>query len=272
MARVCLAQMTTGSDVSENIARAERLVVEAAAQGAQLLAFPEVFLFVGPHPGKLAIAEEIPGPRVQRFCALAAEHQISLLLGSVHEVVSADANAKTTSPTGQPRVHNTSVLIDATGKVTATYRKQKLFDIDLPETKVRESDSFLAGSQASPIVPTPIGRVGLAICFDLRFPELFLDLAARGAEVIFVPSNFTAETGAAHWETLLRARAIENQLFIAAPAQVGQNSASYRSFGHSMVVDPWGRVLSVLADDEGLVTADIDLAVLAQVRRRLPMR
>ena len=260
-ARLALAQTTTTDDFELNLRTAVAMVGQAADQGAQLLAFPEVFLYVGGRDGKFRHAQPLEGEVVSRFCELAAQHRMLLLLGSLHEPV----------PGNPDKLHNTSVLIGCDGRLLARYRKLKLFDVDLPTVKLRESDSILAGTEAPPVVATAIGRVGLTICFDLRFPELYRGLRARGAQIIFVPSNFTAQTGAAHWDLLLRARAVENQCFVAAPAQFGRHNDRYASWGHSALVDPWGSVVALAPDRTGLVFGDIDLDYLAQVRERLPM-
>lgn len=204
---------------------------------------------------------ELDGPVVGEFRELAARHAMMLLLGSVHERIPGDPG----------RVHNTSVLLGSDSAVLARYRKLKLFDLDLPEVQVRESDTIAAGSEPPPVVDTPLGRLGLTICFDLRFPDLYQRLRRGGAEVVFVPSNFTVPTGRAHWEVLLRARAIEGQFFVVAPAQVGQHNPRYASYGHGMVVDPWGRVVMVNDGGPGVRIAELDLSLVAAVRERLPL-
>jgi len=261
VSRIGLVQTTARDDVAENLAFALAQVQAAAAAGVQLLAFPEVFLYVGPREGKLAHAQPLDGEWVSTFREQARRHHMALLLGSIHERI----------PGRDDKVHNTSVLIDAAGEVAGIYRKLKLFDVDLPGTAIRESDTIVPGDALPPLMPSPIGAAGLTICFDLRFPELYRHLRQAGAEVIFVPSNFTAPTGAAHWEALLRARAIENQVYIAAPAQVGQHSPRYASHGHSALVDPWGVMTAVAPDRPGLTIGEIDLDYLAEVRRRLPV-
>ncbi len=258
---IALAQTTATADVAANLRTARAMVAEAAAGGARLLAFPEVFLYVGDRDGKLAAAQSLDGPVVGEFRELAARHGLMLLLGSLHERIAGDP----------ARVHNTSVLLGADGAVLASYRKLKLFDVDLPEVRVRESDTIVAGREPPPVVDTPLGRLGLTICFDLRFPELYVDLRRRGAEVVFVPSNFTVPTGRAHWEVLLRARAIEGQYFVVAPAQVGQHNPRYASHGHGLVADPWGRVVAVNEGGPGLLHAELDLDLIGTVRARLPL-
>jgi predicted amidohydrolase len=261
MSIVALAQMTSGDDVTANVGVADELVAEASARGAELLAFPENVFCVGSRERKLAVAEPVDGPLVSHFRELAARRRMLILLGSVHERIPHD-------PT---RVFNTSVLIGAGGEVLMTYRKRKLFEVDVGQLQVRESDTIAAGEEAPPVVATPLGRVGLTICFDLRFPELYQDLRRRGAEIVFVPSNFTSTTGIAHWDVLLRARAVENQVWVAAPAQWGRHAAAYTSHGSSMLVDPWGTVVARAPDATGLVVGSIDLDYLRKVRRELPM-
>jgi len=261
MITIALAQTTSTDDFQANLEAALELAEQAAGAGAGLLAFPEVFLYMGGRRGKLEIAQGLDGAAVTRFREAARRHRMMILLGSIHERI----------PDDPRRVYNTAVLLDAGGETAAVYRKLKLFDVELPYFTFRESDSIRAGSEPPPVVDTPMGRVGLTICFDLRFPELYLELRRRGAEVILLPSNFTAPTGAAHFEALLRARAIESQAYVAAPAQFGQHNPKYRSFGHSMLVDPWGTVVAQASEKTGLIYGEIDLEYLRKVRRELPM-
>lgn len=259
--RLALAQTTSNEDFSHNLTVAESLIPRAAKGGADLLAYPEVFLYIGPRAGKLAIAETLDGPTVARFREAARRHRMMILLGSIHERSEEEAG----------RVYNTSVLIGRDGEIAAVYRKLKLFDVELPELRIKESESIIPGSEPPPVVSTDIGNIGLSICFDLRFPDIYQDLRARGAEIVLVPSNFTAPTGEAHWSVLLRARAIENQFYVAAPAQAGQHNPGYRSYGHTLIADPWGRVLLDAGEAVGVRLADLDPDLLARVRRELPM-
>ena len=261
MAKIALAQMTSTDDFESNIEVADRMVIEAAENGADLLAFPEIFLYLGGRRGKLEVAETLDGAIVSRFREAAERHGMMLLLGSIHERI----------PDDDSRVFNTSVLIGPDGDVLAHYRKLKLFDVALPEVTIRESDSIAPGNANPPVVDTPIGKLGLTICFDLRFSDLYLDLRRRGAEIVFIPSNFTEPTGAAHWEVLMRARAVEGQFFVVAPAQTGKHNPKYTSYGHSMIVDPWGEIVAVAPPGTGLTYGDIDLACIEQVRAKLPM-
>ncbi len=261
MARIALVQTTTTSDFEANLTTALQRVEEAAAVGVDLVAFPEVFLVIGGKQGKLENAQSVDGEVVGRFREAAKHHGMAILLGSIHERI----------PDDEEMVYNTSIWIDAQGDIAATYRKLKLFDVDLPEVKIRESDTIMPGDALPPVFETPIGQVGLTICFDLRYPELYQHLRAKGAEIVFVPSSFTAPTGAAHWDTLLRARAVENQVFIAAPAQWGVHNPKFTSFGHTALVDPWGTVTALAPERPGIVFGDIDLDYLEQVRREIPL-
>ena len=260
--RIALAQMTSTSDFEANLSEASALVEEAARGGARLTAFPEVFLYLGGHKGKLENATEVDGPVVERFREAARRHSMMILLGSIHERI----------PGRGDKVYNTSVLIGGGGEILATYRKLKLFDVELPQLTIRESDSIEPGDALPPVVDTPIGKVGLSICFDLRFPDLYQHLRRQGAQIVFAPSNFTHPTGAVHWETLLRCRALEAQVFLAAPAQVGQHNPKFRSWGHTALVDPWGTVTALSPDKPGLTFGEIDLEYLEQVRAELPMK
>ena len=265
--RIALVQMTSTSDFEANLAEAFALIERAAAGGANMVAFPEVFLYLGGHRGKMENAAEMDGPLVSRFREAAREHQMMILLGSIHEKIPGRGD-----DVHHNKVHNTSVLIDGAGEILATYRKLKLFDVDLPNLTIKESDSIEPGDALPPVVNTAIGKVGLTICFDLRFPDLYQHLRRKGAQIVFAPSNFTHPTGAAHWETLLRARALESQVYLAAPAQVGQHNPKFRSWGHTAMVDPWGTITALAPEKPGLIFAEIDLEYLEQVRRELPMK
>ncbi len=261
MRRIALAQTTSTDDFNANLKHALGLVGTAAQQGATLLAFPEVFLFIGGRQGKLVNAVSLEGDVIAQFKEQAQKHNMLLLLGSVHERIEGNDD----------KVYNTSILMDEQGKVLAVYRKLKLFDVDLPDLRIRESDTIMAGSVPPPVVETSLGRIGLTLCFDLRFASLYRHLRQQNAELVFAPSSFTFPTGAAHWEVLLRARALENQYYVAAPAQVGVHSPKFTSYGHSALVDPWGDVVAMAKHQTGLVFAEIDLNYLQQVRRKLPV-
>jgi predicted amidohydrolase len=257
--RVAVAQMNSRDDKAANLRRAEALIDEAAAQGARLVAFPEVFDYLGPNAVTDGIPEPIPGPLTERLAAKAREHGIYVHAGSVHE--QSDVEGK---------CYNTTVLFDPNGEMIAKYRKIHLFDIDLTgHVSANESGTILPGNE---VVTAEIDghTVGLAICYDLRFPELFRLLAVAGAEVLFLPAAFTMFTGKDHWHVLLRARAIENQCYVLAPAQIGPHEPEGQCYGHSMIVDPWGVVLGEAPNREGLVVADLDFDALQGIRTQLP--
>ena len=252
-------QMTAGNDKPANLERAERLVRVGAARGANLIALPEVFNWRGKRVEQAAAAETLDGESLSLMSRLARELKIHIVAGSITEHA-ADSS----------RAYNTSVLLGPEGARIAVYRKIHLFDVDLPgRVTVRESDSKLGGTDVV-CAETPLGAIGLSICYDLRFPELYRRLAFSGARIIVVPSAFTFPTGEAHWEALVRARAIENQAYVIAPAQFGPNVYGYSDYGNSMIVDPWGRVLARAADQEGVVVAPIDLEYQTRVRSELP--
>ena len=252
-------QVSAGPDKNANLERAERLVRLAAVRGANLVALPEVFNWRGRRADERAAAESLAGELLARMAALARDLRIHLVAGSITELAE-----------GQPRNYNTSTLFGPDGSLLGVYRKIHLFDIDLPgRVTIRESDAKLPGTEVVS-VSTAIGQIGLTVCYDIRFPELYRSLVFGGARIITVPSAFTFPTGEAHWEALLRARAIENQVYIVAPAQFGPNVHGFSDYGNSMIVDPWGRVLARAADQEGVVVAPIDLEYQERVRRELP--
>ncbi len=252
-------QMSSGADRARNLARATALVREAAARGARLVVLPEVFAWRGPRADEAAAAEPVPGPTTTTLAALARELAIHLCAGSLLETV-----------VGEPRPYNTSCLFDPTGALVSRYRKIHLFDVELPgRVSVRESDQRAPGMEVV-TARTPLGTLGLSICYDLRFPELYRRLVDAGAEVLLMPSAFTFPTGAAHWEVLCRARAIESQCYLIAPDQTGMSPHGFADWGDSLIVDPWGRVLARAGDGEGIALAEIDLDHVARVRRELP--
>ncbi len=252
-------QMNAGPDKAANLERAERLVRVGAARGANLVALPEVFNWRGKRNEQAAAAETLDGQSLMLMSRLARELQIHIVAGSITEKIDDDS-----------RCYNTSALLGPDGGRIAVYRKIHLFDVDLPgRVTVRESDAKLAGADVV-TGATPLGAIGLSICYDLRFPELYRRLTFAGAQIIAIPSAFTFPTGEAHWEPLLRARAIENQAYVIAPAQFGPNVYGYSDYGNSMIVDPWGRVIARAADQEGVVVAPIDLEYQERVRRELP--
>ena len=256
-----VVQLTTTKDANASFDRAEALVDRAAAQGAHFVALPEAVNFMGSERDKLELAEPIDGPNFSRLSRLAKAHSIWLLGGTLPEI----------GPTPQ-RAYNTSTLWSPDGALVARYRKIHLFDVELgPGATLNESESVQPGTAAT-VADTPLGRLGLTICYDLRFPTLYRTLFHAGVEVITVPSAFTVHTGRDHWEVLLRARAIENQCYVVAPGQFGVNGPRRQTYGRSMIVDPWGTVLAVVPDEPGLAFAEIDLERGRQFRERLPCR
>jgi len=256
--RVACVQLNTRDDVAANVAAATALVERAIAAGARLIALPETWAYKGRRSGIHEHAEPPDGPSNGALAALAATYGVFVLAGSHYEP----------SPT-PGRAYNTSALFGPDGAVRALYRKIHLFDAVSGETVYRESDDLLRG-EALVTADVDGVTVGLTICYDLRFPELYRSLALRGAQVLLVPAAFTAYTGAAHWEVLLRARAIENGCFVVAPDQVGEHLPGRECFGHSLIVDPWGAKLAEVEAGVGLCVADLELSRLDEVRAQLP--
>jgi predicted amidohydrolase len=252
-------QMVASDDKAANLDEAERWIREAARRGARLVALPEVFIWRGEKQREREYAETLGGPTAARLALLARALGVYLLAGSILEEIPHSHKA-----------YNTSLLFAPSGELLASYRKIHLFDVDLANgVSLRESATRDYGDSVV-VAKTDLGRMGLTICYDLRFPELYRGLAAQGADLIFVPSAFTAFTGQAHWEPLLRARAIENQVYVIAPDQFGKSPKSFETHGHSMIVDPWGKIIAELADGPGMITAEINLDYLAKVRAELP--
>jgi len=260
---VAAAQICAGDDVAANLDACRALAADAARQGAALFALPECFSFIGRSMvDRLAVAEPLdrPGPILGAVRDMAREHAMWVVAGGYPEP----------SPGSPSKTYNTCLLVDPGGETRAVYRKIHLFDVQIPgRAELRESSSTEGGREVV-VAETPLARMGLSICYDVRFPELYREQAARGAELLFVPAAFTAHTGAAHWHTLLRARAIENQCFVIAPAQHGRHNQARESYGHTLIIDPWGAVLAELAEGNGLAVAEIDLAALARVREQMP--
>jgi predicted amidohydrolase len=271
---VAAVQLCSTDDVARNLARVNALGTEAARAGARLVALPENFAYLGgDRDHKVSIAEVIPGmpgdagsssgpagPILAAMQDLARGAGVWLLLGGFPERVANDDR----------RIHNTSVLLDPEGHPRAAYRKLHLFDVDVPGgRRFRESDDVVPGTQAV-VAETPWGALGLAICYDVRFPELFRQHAARGARFVTVPSAFTLQTGKDHWHLLLRARAVENLMYVIAPAQWGQHGGGRASYGHALIVDPWGTVIADCGDHEGFALARLDLGYQDRVRAHLP--
>jgi predicted amidohydrolase len=251
--------MVASDDKAANLKEAEHWVRQAAGRGARVVALPEVFIWRGEKKREREFAETIPGPSSTALAELARELGIYLLAGSILEAIPVSEKA-----------YNTSLLFDPSGQIVASYRKIHLFDVDLANgTSLRESATREYG-EGVVVARTELCSMGLSICYDLRFPELYRSLMIKSAEIIFVPSAFTAFTGQAHWEALLRARAIENQVYVIAPDQFGKSAKSFETHGHSMIVDPWGKILAELPDGAGVITGEMDLDYLARVRAELP--
>jgi predicted amidohydrolase len=253
---VSVVQLDSRADTERNRRRMRSFVDEAAQRGADLVAFPEMATYMGDVSRYPAVAETVPGPTTRTLAAAAREHGIYVHLGSLLESIPES-----------DRVHNTSALIGPDGSLLATYRKAHLFDVD-GGVEHHESDHVAPGETVT-TAETEVATFGLSICYDLRFPRLYRALAMQGAEVLFVPAAFSLHTGKDHWEPLLRARAIENQAYVIAPAQTGDKPGTYETYGRSLVVDPWGTVVSKASDREGLFTTTIDLDLLGETRRNL---
>lgn len=254
--RVAAVQLNSNADKDRNLSTAERLVRAAAADGAELVALPEKWNLLAGGKELREGAEPLDGPSLSAARGWARELGIHLLGGSISERTAGKA-------------FNTSVLIGPGGEDLATYRKIHMFDVEAGGVSYRESEHEQPGTE---LVTAPLGEliVGMTVCYDLRFPELYRILALRDATLVTVPSAFTAATGRDHWEVLLRARAIEDQVFVLAPNQVGTAPPHYDSFGHSAIVDPWGKVLAIAPGEECFVAADLDLAGQARTREQLP--
>jgi predicted amidohydrolase len=257
--RVGIVQMCSGCDVERNIRDASALIRMAHARGAQFIATPEMtnILDVDRERVRASVREEGTDPAVRRFGELAQELRIHLLIGSM------------ALASGSGRLVNRSLLFEPSGTVAARYDKIHMFDVDLEDRSFRESRSYKAGDKGI-VANLPHASLGLTICYDIRFPQLYRFLAKAGAILFSVPSAFTRVTGEAHWEVLMRARAIENGAFVIAPAQTGRHECGRESYGHSMVVDPWGTVLSDAETNSGAWVVELRLGTASDARRRIP--
>lgn len=263
-ALIAAIQMNSGADVAANLAAAGRLLADARAQGAQLAVLPENFALMGVREtDKLAVAESEGHGAIQDFLAETAQRLGLWLVGGTVPL-------KTREPS---RVAAACLVFDPRGARGARYDKIHLFDVEIPESggeAYRESASIAPGEIRAVTLDTPLGRLGLSVCYDLRFPELYRALALAGAEILTVPANFTERTGRDHWEVLLRARAIENGAFVLAPAQIG-GPPGQPAFGRSMIIDPWGTVIAQAPDTVGIIRANIETDRVAAVRRQIPV-
>jgi len=257
--RVAAIQMTSTDDRAANLRAAEDLVAASAESGASLVALPENFSFLRHEGQRPPVAETLDGELIEWTAALARRHGVWILAGSIPEKI----------PRSR-KIYNTCALVDRDGAVVAAYRKMHLFDVRMPGKAVFEESKVVEAGDRPVIAETPLGRLGLSICYDLRFPELYRRLALDGAQIVFVPSAFTDYTGRQHWMTLIRARAIENQCWLVAPAQTGRHNPRRQSHGHTAIVDPWGVVVAMLDRRPGFVTAEIDLDLIDRVRSGMP--
>jgi deaminated glutathione amidase len=256
--RAAAVQLNSTDDKERNLETAERLVRDAGRDGAELIALPEKWNLLGPGDALRGGAEDLDGPTLSAVRSWARELGVHVVAGSISERVAE-----------RDKLSNTSVLVGPDGEVGAVYRKIHMFDVDVGGVAYRESEHEEPGTEivVSNAADVP---VGLTVCYDLRFPELYRILAVRGARVITVPAAFTLHTGKDHWEPLLRARAIENQAFVLAPNQIGEAPPHYNSYGRSMIVDPWGVPLATAPDEECFVAADLDFALQDRIRESLP--
>lgn len=256
--RIGLGQLNTKDNINNSFKQIEQQTAECSSKGAQLIVFPELSTFLSE---KLTgtVAQALEGEIITRFTELAVKHKIYIHNGSFIEKSETEGKS-----------FNTSVLINPKGDIETVYRKIHLFDIGLDEKLTyRESDRYKRGSSIVNL-SSDIGELGFSICYDLRFPELYRELAFRGAKLIFVPAAFTQFTGKDHWEALLRTRAIENQVYIAAPNQIGEHPDNKFCYGNSMIIDPWGKVIARSSDKTGTIVADIDWDYLEDIRGKLP--
>ncbi len=257
---LAVTQMTATENVSKNYAVCKSLIEKAAHLGAKLVSLPENFAFLGENSEQSQkIAEPLHAAMFQSYCQLAKEYRVWLSLGGFLEK---DA---------YQNIFNTHIIVDDTGKIKATYRKVHLFSLDMLTSPALDESKTNSGGHELVIAKSPLGQLGLSICYDLRFSGLYAALVNQGAQILLVPSAFTSTTGKAHWETLLRARAIETQCYVAAAAQTGVHNRNRESHGHAMIVDPWGRIVAQCSEGTSIALAFIDLDYLAAVRKRIPV-
>ncbi|XP_048343080.1 deaminated glutathione amidase isoform X2 [Sphaerodactylus townsendi] len=262
---IAVCQTTSIPNKDHNMECCSRLIREAAQRGACIVFLPEAFDFIGSNTEEtLSLAEPLEGDHVQHYAGLARDCGVWLSLGGFHE--------RGSDWESTHRIYNCHLLLDPKGNLAAAYRKTHLCDVELEgRVSMKESAFTNPGLEIVSPVNTPAGKVGLAICYDLRFPEMSLALAQEGAEILTYPSAFTVTTGSAHWEVLLRARAIETQSYVVAAAQTGKNHEKRTSYGHAMIVDPWGSVIAQCQEGPGVCYAEIDLAYLRRIRQEIPV-
>jgi predicted amidohydrolase len=258
--RVAGVQLNASESKADNIERAGLLVARAAATGADVIVLPEKWNGIGPPDFLRANAESLDdGETVDAMRSWARDHKVTIVGGSIAE-----------RREGRDKLSNTSIVFDPDGEIAALYRKIHMFDVEVGGQVYRESESEEPGEEASRVVDVEGWKLGMTVCYDLRFPELYRILAVDGAEIITVPAAFTLFTGKDHWELLLRARAVENQCYIVAPNQWGAHRDGKASYGRSMIVDPWGVVLAQAPDEDGIIVAELERARMDGIRRALP--
>jgi deaminated glutathione amidase len=263
---IAAIQMNSGDDPARNLQVAAQALVEAKQRGARVAVLPENFSFMGAHEtARLAVAEDDGRGPVQDFLAQTAQALQLWIVGGTIPLRTADPE----------RVRAACLVVDAQGQRVARYDKIHLFDVDIAREgggeRYRESATIEPGELRAVTVESPVGRLGLSVCYDLRFPELYRALASQGAEILLVPSAFTERTGEAHWEVLLRARAVENQCYLVAPNQCGTHPGGRRTWGQSAIVDPWGTLLAQAGGDAGVIVANLPRARLHQLRESFPV-
>lgn len=257
--RVSVVQMNTRSDKQENLDKAKKLILQAVEERAELVSLPEYFNFLGEEEDEISNAEEIANGETVRFLSkIAQEHKIYIHVGSLLE--------KHT----EKKSKNTSLMIDPKGEVAAKYEKIHLFDIEIANRESHRESDTISGGESPQTVDLPFGRAGMSICYDIRFPELFRYYALNGCSVLFIPAAFTQYTGMLHWETLLRARAIENQCYVIAAGQIGSHGEGNTCYGNSMIVDPWGTVVARASETECVITATLDKSIVEEARNSIP--
>ncbi len=254
-------QMTSVSNLQKNLVQAEELIDLAVRQGAELVGLPENFPYMGEEKDKLAQAAEIAQESEKFLKTMAQRYQVTILGGGFP--IPVDSTGK---------VYNTALLVDPNGQELSRYQKVHLFDVNVPDGNTyQESSTVMAGDRLPQVYSSPdLGNIGISVCYDVRFPELYRHMSGKGTDVIFVPAAFTAFTGKDHWQVLLQARAIENTCYVVAPAQTGTHYARRQTHGHAMIIDPWGIILADAGDKPGVAIAEINPSRLEQVRRQMP--
>lgn len=258
--KTAIIQMNSGENKAKNLDVAIKYLNKAVRNGARFILLPETFNFRGECSNPAMVAETIPGLSLEPIQEIAAREKVVVLVGSIYE-----------KAPHRKKAYNSSILIDEKGRIKAIYRKIHLFDVSLKEKKILESKIFLRGKK--PVISSVFGvRVGLSICYDLRFPELYRNYASSGVKILCVPASFTFTTGKAHWEVLLRTRAIENQCFVIAPNQCGIGQGGVRTYGNSMIIDPWGRIVARASSDrQEIIYAELNMEKLEKIRKNLPV-